>query len=916
MISTFEWFFNLRPGDLRHGIFLALYYFLTISAYTEGQIVRDALFLGHFQAVQLPYVDFGVAAMIGAILALYIRIARRTSLTNLLVGTLLVFLSNVLSFWWIERFRPAEWLYPVVYIWVGIFGVLAVTQVWTLANYVLTGREAKRLFGFIGSGGILGGIFGGFFSNFLARSLGTESLLLAMAVSIGISISLVFAIRAQSGDMVQALSETAVAEESPGTLVESFRLVCSSPHLLKIAALICVCSVVTALASWQFRAIAKEFLVDKDTMAVFFGSFYGYTGALALVAQVLLTPRLLRYFGVSVALLILPFAFAAGSIVLIISGTLWAASLLKGTDRVVRYSIDTAALQLLYVPISAETKLQAKSFLDTVVLRTGDGLAAVLVLLLAGVLGLTAGEIGWISLGLLVLWIVVARKAGHQYVATLEQTLRERRLDAERLTDTALDRSATQMMITELRSNDPSKILYVLGLLEGGRWKATYSSIRNLLDHPVPEVRAKAISVFRSLGNVTVAPRVEQLMRDPNLSVRTEALLFLAQHTNIDPLSRIQDLGDFEDFSISAATAAFLGRSENGNGHEAARLILEGMINERGPSGSRARLESAKLIHLLPSSFAMYLSRLLEDEDPEVLRESVRTAAIHKKRQFVPPLITLLGNPEVRAVASEALLQFGENIQGSLGDHLSDPEVSLDVKREIPELLVAVAKRNARDPLMANLLQNDSILRFRIISSLNKLNELYPDLELDAQTIEVVLASELMSHYRSYQIMNTMDGHLDKESFRVPLQKSIQNELERIFRLLKMLYPHQDLESAFVGLQSGQKNEHDFALEFIENTVKPPIRRLVVPLVDAEIGLPERVELANRILHSKIESKDDALQVLVETSDPWLKSCAAHVIGIRGLKQFQKEVDEWATDPDPLLREKAQKAQQRLAAYA
>jgi hypothetical protein len=47
-----------------------------------------------------------------------------------------------------------------------------------------------------------------------------------------------------------------------------------------------------------------------------------------------------------------------------------------------------------------------------------------------------------------------------------------------------------------------------------------------------------------------------------------------------------------------------------------------------------------------------------------------------------------------------------------------------------------------------------------------------------------------------------------------------------------------------------------------------------------------------------------------------LKSCAAHLIGILGLKQYQKELDLWVKDPDPLLREKAQRAQQRLAAYA
>jgi hypothetical protein len=117
-------------------------------------------------------------------------------------------------------------------------------------------------------------------------------------------------------------------------------------------------------------------------------------------------------------------------------------------------------------------------------------------------------------------------------------------------------------------------------------------------------------------------------------------------------------------------------------------------------------------------------------------------------------------------------------------------------------------------------------------------------------------------------------------------------------------------------LQSKKKAEHDNALEFIDNTLKPSIRRLVVPLVDAEISLRERVALANRVLASAIDSRDDALLALMNTEDPWLKSCAAHLIGILGLKQFQAEVDQWAGDHDPVLRETAQRAQQRLAAYA
>jgi len=917
MPSNVERFFDLRPGDLHRGSFLALYYFFIINAYTSGQVVRDALFLGRYEAVKLPYVDFVVAALVGGVLAVYFRIGRRMSLVHLLASTLCFFAANVALFWWIAKFRQTDWIYPVVYVWVGIFGVLATSQVWTLTNYVLTTREAKRLVGFVGTGGILGGISGGFLSTIVAQSMGAESLFLVMGGSIAISAVLVFVIAAKSGDVAATLNTApAIDRRRSATLRESFSQVVSSRHLSLIAALICACSIATYIAGWQFRAIVKDAFPDKDKMAAFLGALSGITGLLAMLIQVLLTPRLMRCLGIRAALSILPLALTAGTGAVIVSGALWAATFLRGTDRVVRYSVDNAALQLLFLPVPGDIKVQAKSFLDTVVLRAGDGVGAVAVLLLTAVAGLGPAQLGWVVLGMLVLWIVIARQAGTQYIATLGDMLRQHRLDAERLQDSPLGSSATQMLITGLRSDDPAKIIYMLDLLEAQHWKDAYSAIRALLWHESPEVRAKAASILRRLSDTSVLPRIEELVTDPDLSVRTEALLFLSQLTGIDPLSRIQDLGDFPDFSIQAATTAFLARSEDRSNVESARIILTGMIRENSPAGMRGRLEAARVIRMLPDSFATSLCPLLADEDVEVLREAVRTAGNRPHRQYVSLLIALLANPEVKAAAGKALEQYGENIQGTLCDHLSDAAVPLEAKREIPDLLVTIAKRAARDPLLANLTQSDNVLRFRIIAALNKLHTLYPDVQLDTTTVEAVLASEIMHRYQAYQILGRMDAHRENQSFDRPLQKSMIHELERIFRLLKMLYPKHDLRSAFVGLESGNKTARDSALEFIDNTLKPSIRRLLVPLVDSEFSLTERVELANRVLPSTINSKDDALLALMGTEDPWLKSCAAHLIGILGLKEFQSTVDQWASDHDPILREKAQRAQQRLAAAA
>jgi len=146
---------NVHPGDLGRGTLLCSSLFLVISAYKIGGVASAALFLSRFQAKQLAYADISSAILVTLIVAGYVIVARRVHLRNLLVGSMLFFAANCAVFWVLaHRFSGLIWLFPAFYIWVKIFGVLAPTQIWTLANYVLTTREAKRVFGMVGGGGV------------------------------------------------------------------------------------------------------------------------------------------------------------------------------------------------------------------------------------------------------------------------------------------------------------------------------------------------------------------------------------------------------------------------------------------------------------------------------------------------------------------------------------------------------------------------------------------------------------------------------------------------------------------------------------------------------------------------------------------------------------------------------------------
>jgi hypothetical protein len=215
--------------------------------------------------------------------------------------------------------------------------------------------------------------------------------------------------------------------------------------------------------------------------------------------------------------------------------------------------------------------------------------------------------------------------------------------------------------------------------------------------------------------------------------------------------------------------------------------------------------------------------------------------------------------------------------------------------------------------LLENIMEGDTALRFRIISALNKLHRDHPEVPLDLQMLEAVLAAEILGHYRTYQILEAISEPTDTEdAVRRALADSLQQERERIFRLLGLLYPRVDLHAVYLGLQSKDRTVYDNALEFLESILKSSLRTTLVPLLDGRVTPKQRARLANQLVRTKLESLEQAVNLLVSSDDPWLKSCGAYAIGSFRIKSLATELDRCLSHADPLLRETARVAKLRL----
>jgi AAA family ATP:ADP antiporter len=168
--------FRIQKHEAPTALLMFVYFFLVLAMYMIGKAARDAMFIGSFGALKLPYALVAQAVALSLLVAAYIKFSRKMNHYKLSMLTLLTFAGSSFALW-IANSQHHPYLIFAFYVWVGVVGAIAPMQVWTMANLIYNAREAKRLFGFVGSGGILGSIFGGYVTRKFAPLVGTENLI-------------------------------------------------------------------------------------------------------------------------------------------------------------------------------------------------------------------------------------------------------------------------------------------------------------------------------------------------------------------------------------------------------------------------------------------------------------------------------------------------------------------------------------------------------------------------------------------------------------------------------------------------------------------------------------------------------------------------------------------------------------------
>lgn len=876
---------GLRPEERRGAGVAFLTIFGILGAHTLLETARDALFLARLPATRLPWVYLAIAGF-AVVLSLSpwrgrLRVSGRFSLAIVLVFCSLV----TFAFWALGSSRDSRLLYAL-YVWSGIEGSLAPLEFWLVLTEKYNVAQAKRVFGVVGTGSLLGAVAGALAARLIVAGGSPSTLILVAAVVFAITgLGPALLLRRPTGEVSSSLAATWAS-----SLRQTLEVGRSNPYVRGLGGLVLVSTVALTLADYVFKStVARQ--VPAADLGAFFANLNVVLNTLGFFAQLVLSGFVFRVLGLHRALMLLPLLLGLGALGLAVGGGIAAALLMKGADGTLRYSVHRTGTELLYVPLPDGLRSRAKPFLDVMGQRGGQALAS-LYLLAEATLNRGDAATAAAAAALCAVWAVWAHDLRAHYLNLFRSALKEGVVQA-RADLPVLDLGSLEALFASLNSGEDREVLAAMDLLvEQGRGRLIPALI---LYHPSAVVVRKALQHFARSGRVDFLPIADRLATHGDPEIRAAALRArTAVKGDEDSLRRATD--DESPFVKATALAGLVAlQAATPAEREALRAMFEG-----DAAGRETTLAVARVIREEPSPvFADPLLRLVEVADLKVQVLVAEAMGRIGDDRFLPALLPLLGVRQTRQPAREAYLTYGAKGLLFLEEALQDPSLPQELRRHLPHTVSLFEPVEAARVLERRLLpEADGMVRFKILRALNRLGQ-RPEVRLDPTIVEQATRGTLEAALRLLHWRFVLERGAREEPWRKTDGHDLLTSLvadkeahatERLFRLLSLRHRDEDMKGIHRGLSSSNSKVRAGSRELLENLLQPPLREGVSALVD-DAPLQERLRRAAPLYTAAPLGYEALLARMLEESGESLRCVAAHLAGELGLQELRPRLE-------------------------
>jgi ATP:ADP antiporter, AAA family len=819
------WLPNSQARERRRALVAFATLFGIVFAFMLLQTVADTVFLTRLPVAELPWVYLATAVLATAIATLQARRQRSVrsvaSLTKLLVGSGIF---TALS-WLLVGVDGRASIY-VLSVWVGLFGTLATFQAWLVIGLTWSVEQAKHVFGFIGTGAVVGALCGAASAAALTSMFAPRhSLLVAAAIMCATGLL------AARGLRVPRTHDKDAPSHRHGTHPHGTRHVLTEPYVRWLLGVTVVAGITLTLADFWFKHEVKVHVAPAE-LGPFLGTTYAVLHAIALLAQAGVTSLVLRKIGAPRTLLIVPAVVLLGSTGSAVGLGLLAALVLKLGDESLRHTLDSTAHEVLHLPIPEQQRGAAKRLLDVLGRRTAQAIGSFVIL----ALGYFAGGHASVPMLLSVLsiaWIAMAMRLRPLYIARFRDALGQGNFEPLQRRG-PLELSALEMLLAALSSPRDGTVLAAIDALDAYGKADLLPTV--LLRHPSEAVVLRSLALFSSVGRRDFVPMADLVFDESPSSEIRAAALRASTLVAPDP-ARLHRAA--RDISARVRATAMVG------------LVAQGetppppVDDPALADSAEVRVAIAEALCSRPTpAFDDWLEALATDPSSEVRSAAAAAIAMRPRERFVPALIEMLADRRARESAREALVAVGDAALPALESLLSDPDRPHILRLHAPRSIARFAPEKAIPILVGRLAhESDGTIHYKIIRGLALLARYAHDVDFGPE-LDAALAEQIALAHRQKQWVAELRAFSEGEGRRLSsalwllvevLEDKYEHTVERVFRLLE-LHGRDDFVRIWHGTRSRSEVVRSSSRELIRELLEGDLRERVLALVEEHRG--------------------------------------------------------------------------------
>jgi AAA family ATP:ADP antiporter len=425
----------IKPGELRSIAWSWLYFFSLLASTFVLRPLRDSMGLNG-GADKYPMLFTGTLVAMVVVSPPFALLVTKLPRKRFIPIVYRVSMGCLFAFWlWLEL-SPGSLKLAAAYtffIWFSVFNLFVVSVFRGFMADIWRLDQAKRLFGFIGVGGTLGALAGSKAASLLAKPIGSVNLLFLSIVLLEVAVfsvrRLVVIHRIDATPPGQNATPPAVVSTSD--MWRGLKLIVSQSYLRWIATYTFFYGLIGTFLYYQQGKLVDLTIHDRDVRTEYFANIEFWVQLGTVLIQLLLTARLIRWFGITFALISQPAIAVLGWIALSLAMVYgpWLGTrgftvgqlapelaVLAGVQillRISNFATAQPAREALYTVVEREVKYKSKSFVDTFIYRLGDCLGSWAFMGIEAI-GASLTAIACLTIPIAGAWVFVGRTLGRK----------------------------------------------------------------------------------------------------------------------------------------------------------------------------------------------------------------------------------------------------------------------------------------------------------------------------------------------------------------------------------------------------------------------------------------------------------------------------------------------------------------------